>query len=60
MRSHPLSRRGVRKLLVYADTTGRTGRSGQEGASGTGEGYYVVLFRILQMDYREFSFHALG
>ena len=52
--STPLSRSGIRRLLVYADTRGRTGRSGQEGAWGIGSGYCVVLFRILQMDFAEF------
>jgi hypothetical protein len=29
---------------------------GRGRAEGIGAGYYVVLFRILQMDFREFHF----
>jgi hypothetical protein len=35
-------------------------QSGWEMAQGIGAGYCVVLSRILQMDFAEFRFHALG
>jgi hypothetical protein len=44
---------------IWSDSRHSKG-PGRERAWGIGAGYYVVLSRILQMNFAEFLFHALG